>query len=63
MPIVDKLDKVEETLARLERQLAPDHKNDNTVDNELVVMSAKDDLDTGLKSDILALKRAVRSST
>ena len=62
MPIVSKLEKVEETLARLERQLAPGQENDSNEDDGLVVMSTKEGIDAGLESDLLALRGAIRSS-
>ena len=62
MPIVSKLEKVEETLARLVRQLAPGQENDSNEDDGLVVMSTKEGIDAGLESDLLALRGAIRSS-
>jgi hypothetical protein len=63
LPIVSKLDKVEETLARLEQQIAHgQEKNSNAEEEIVVVTSTKQGIEKGLESDLLALREAVRSN-
>ena len=65
-PIMSKLNKVEATLVRLERQVAGQEKGNEEDDKDdelkVVVDSNEGGIDAGLESDLLALRQAMRAS-